>query len=231
MRTLDDAVAFAAWARAAGERPRQLTAPPGDERPVEIPWCLARYRGEPSVLDVGYAFAEPAHQAALTRLGAARLVGVDLAAADVPGLEPVEADVRELPFAARVRRRLRTRRSSTSAATTSATGSTSGGGGSSGARELGGSVAAAPDRPDGRARASSAGSSSTTVRLARIFERRRARALRGRGLRARRRRLALDGRAGGVVRYGERGPGASAVLCAELHRRTCAQRAGAAPSR
>lgn len=98
VRTLDDAVAFAAWARGAGERPRELTAPPGDERPVEIPWCLARYRGEPGVLDVGYAFAEPRYQAALVSLGAERLVGVDLARADVPGLEPVEADVRALPF-------------------------------------------------------------------------------------------------------------------------------------
>src|SRR5947207_8648787 len=40
---LDDAIAFAAWARTAGERPRELTAPPqSDERPVEIDWCLAR---------------------------------------------------------------------------------------------------------------------------------------------------------------------------------------------
>jgi len=97
VRALDDAIAFAAWARAAGERPRELRAPPGDERPIEIPWCLSRYRGEP-LLDVGYAFAEPAYLAALLRLGAPELVGVDLAAADVPGLRGVEADVRSLPF-------------------------------------------------------------------------------------------------------------------------------------
>jgi hypothetical protein len=97
VRTLDDVIAFAAWARTAGERPRELTAPPGDERPIEIPWCLSRYRGEP-LLDVGYAFAEPAYLAALLSLGAPELVGVDLAEADVPGLRSVVADVRSLPF-------------------------------------------------------------------------------------------------------------------------------------
>jgi hypothetical protein len=98
VRALDDAIAFAAWARAACERPRELRAPPGDERPIEIPWCLARYRGEPRLLDVGYAFAEPAYLAALTRLGAAELTGVDLAEAEVPGLRAVVADARALPF-------------------------------------------------------------------------------------------------------------------------------------
>jgi len=97
VQALDDAVALAAWARAAGERPRELRAPPGDERPIEIPWCLSRYRGEP-LLDVGYAFAEPAYLAALVGLDAPKLVGVDLAEADVPGLRGVVADVRSLPF-------------------------------------------------------------------------------------------------------------------------------------
>ena len=47
VRRLDDAVAWAAAQRAAGERPRNMTAPPGtDERPIEIPWCLSRYAGE-----------------------------------------------------------------------------------------------------------------------------------------------------------------------------------------
>jgi len=100
VRLLDDAVAFAAWARSAGERPRELRGPGGsDERPVEIPWCLARYSGEPRVLDVGYAFAEPVYLAGLVGLGAAELVGVDLAEAEVPGLRGVVADVRSLPFA------------------------------------------------------------------------------------------------------------------------------------
>ena len=50
------------------------------------------------MLDIGYAFAEPAYLAGLVALGAAELVGVDLAQADVPGLRPVVADVRKLPF-------------------------------------------------------------------------------------------------------------------------------------
>ena len=80
-------------------RPRELNAPAGsDERAIEIPWSLARYRGEPRVLDVGYAFAEPAYLAGLTGLGATELVGVDLARAEVPGLRSVVADIRELPF-------------------------------------------------------------------------------------------------------------------------------------
>src|SRR5207302_7550418 len=61
-------------------------------------WCLARYDGEARVLDVGYAFAEPAYLAGLVALGAPGLTGVDLAEADVPGLRPVIADVRSLPL-------------------------------------------------------------------------------------------------------------------------------------
>ena len=99
VQLLDDAVAFAAWARSAGERPRELRVPPAsDERVVEIPWALARLRGEPRVLDVGYAFAEPAYLAALVRAAPGGLVGVDLAEAEVPGLTGVVADVRALPF-------------------------------------------------------------------------------------------------------------------------------------
>ena len=100
VRVLDDAVAWATAQRAAGERPRNLRAPAGtDERPIEIPWCLARAGGASRVLDAGYAFAEPAYLAGLVGLGAKRLVGVDLAAAEVPRLESVTADLRELPFA------------------------------------------------------------------------------------------------------------------------------------
>jgi SAM-dependent methyltransferase len=99
VRLLDDAVAWAAAQRRAGERPRELSAPPGtDERPIEIPWCLSRYGGEPKLLDIGYAFAEPAYLAGLVALGASDLVGVDLVAAEVPGLTSVVADLRELPF-------------------------------------------------------------------------------------------------------------------------------------
>jgi SAM-dependent methyltransferase len=99
---LDDALAFAAGARLRDERPRKIPGPPGtDERVIEIPWCLARYRGEARVLDVGYAFAEPPYLAGLVALGAAELVGVDLAQAEVPGLRSTLADVRELPFGER----------------------------------------------------------------------------------------------------------------------------------
>src|SRR5207253_2498683 len=102
----DDALAFAAGERARPRdgggpwRPRLLHAPAAaDERALEIPWALARYDGERRVLDVGYAFAEPAYLAGLTALGAAELTGVDLAEAEVPGLDSVVADVRDLPFA------------------------------------------------------------------------------------------------------------------------------------
>lgn len=99
-RTLDDAVAFARWARGANERPRGLRAPAShDERAIEIPWALARYRGEAAVLDVGYAFAEPAWLAALTGAAPGDVTGVDLAEREVPGIRGVRADVRELPFA------------------------------------------------------------------------------------------------------------------------------------
>jgi SAM-dependent methyltransferase len=99
VRALDDAIAFARWARAANERPRALEAPVEvDERAIAIPWALSRYRGEADVLDLGHAFAAPAYVAALVDLGAARLVAADIVAADLPGLENVCADVRSLPF-------------------------------------------------------------------------------------------------------------------------------------
>ena len=98
VRELDDAVALGLGTRARGERIRWLQAPPGtDERVVEIPWVLSRLRLSGRVLEVGYAFAEPAYLAALLRAGV-ELVGADLATRDVEGIEAVEADVRELPF-------------------------------------------------------------------------------------------------------------------------------------
>jgi SAM-dependent methyltransferase len=105
---VDDAVA---WARSEREKPREVRGPArprnleaprwSDERVIEIPWCLARYNGEQRVLDVGYAFAEPAYLIGLAGLGADELTGVDLAeaAALIPPLRSVVADVRELPFA------------------------------------------------------------------------------------------------------------------------------------
>ena len=102
---LDDALAFAAAARAQPRdvqgpaRPRNLRAPASsDERAIEIPWCLARYYSETRVLDVGYAFAEPAYLAGLVALGAAELAGVDLATTEVPGLRSIDGDVRNLPI-------------------------------------------------------------------------------------------------------------------------------------
>jgi SAM-dependent methyltransferase len=98
VRQLDDVIAFARGARARAERPRHLQAPPGtDERLVEIPWVLSRLRSG-RVLEVGYAFAEPAYVAALVEAAPGELVGADLAQAEVPGFETVVADARELPF-------------------------------------------------------------------------------------------------------------------------------------
>ena len=100
VRQLDDAVAFARGARDRGERPRRLEGPPAtDERVVEIPWVLARLRSG-RVLEVGYAFAEPAYVAGLLEAAPRELVGLDLAQGAVPGMETVQGDVRELPFPA-----------------------------------------------------------------------------------------------------------------------------------
>jgi len=98
IRQLDDVVAFARGARQRAERPRHLQAPPGtDERLVEVPWVLSRLRTG-RVLEVGYAFAEPAYIAALVEADPGELVGADLATAVVPGFETVVADARSLPF-------------------------------------------------------------------------------------------------------------------------------------
>src|SRR5262249_28170425 len=96
---LDDGLARALAERLKQGRPRELLAPAwADERAIEIPWALARYAGERRVLDVGYAFAEPAYLEGLTALAAEELVGVDLAQKAVPGLRSVVADVRSLPL-------------------------------------------------------------------------------------------------------------------------------------
>src|SRR5919198_5968378 len=99
VRELDDAIALGLGARERGERLRWLQAPGGtDERVIELPWVLSRLRHEGRVLEVGYAFAEPPYLGALLRSGV-ELVGVDRATLDVEGMETVEADVRDLPFA------------------------------------------------------------------------------------------------------------------------------------
>ena len=98
IRLLDDGIAFARGARERGERPRWLQGPRDtDERVIEVPWVLARLSGR-RALEVGYAFAEPPYLAALLQAGFEELAGVDLAHADVPGLTGVQADVRDLPF-------------------------------------------------------------------------------------------------------------------------------------
>jgi SAM-dependent methyltransferase len=98
VRELDDGVALGLGSRERAEPIRWLQAPPGtDERVVEIPWVLSRLRPSGRVLEVGYAFAEAAYLAGLLRAGI-ELVGVDLAAREVEGMETVEADVRDLPF-------------------------------------------------------------------------------------------------------------------------------------
>lgn len=97
IRRLEDGVSWAAAQRRAGERPRGLEAAPGiDERPIEIPWCLSRVLPDDRVLDVGYAFAEPVYLDALGALG--DVTGVDLVVAEVPGVTSVQADLRDLPF-------------------------------------------------------------------------------------------------------------------------------------
>ena len=98
VQELDDAVALGLGARARGEPIRWLQEPPGtDERVVEVPWVLSRLRPSGRVLEVGYAFSEPPYLAGLLRSGI-ELVGVDLATRDVEGMDAVQADVRALPF-------------------------------------------------------------------------------------------------------------------------------------
>jgi hypothetical protein len=97
LRRLEDGIAWAAAHRRSGERPRELEAGAGiDERPIEIPWCLARVLPGERVLDVGYAFAEPAYLEGLGELG--DVTGVDLVLREVPGVTSVQADLRDLPF-------------------------------------------------------------------------------------------------------------------------------------
>ena len=100
VRAFEEALALAARARAGDVRPRDLTAPAwSDERLIEIPWVLARYRGEPRILDVGYANASRAYLDALVAAAPDEVVGVDPAHAAVGGVRGVQGDLRALPFA------------------------------------------------------------------------------------------------------------------------------------
>jgi SAM-dependent methyltransferase len=96
LRRLDDGIANAL----AGAAPaRYLEAPADlDERSIEIPWALSRLGDAGRVLDVGTANAEPAYVAALVAAAPPEFVAADLVEAEVPGLTTVVADVRDLPF-------------------------------------------------------------------------------------------------------------------------------------
>lgn len=91
--------------RTAGKQPWRGYAHPKrsigmTERVVEVPWALTRYQGEQNVLDIGTAFASRVWVRNLRFLGAAHLVGVDLADRKVAGIDMVRGDVRDLPFPA-----------------------------------------------------------------------------------------------------------------------------------
>jgi SAM-dependent methyltransferase len=101
LRSIEDGIAKVRRALASGEPARDLTAPPGvDERAIEIPWVLSRYRGEARVLDLGSANAEPLYLEALREL-APGVVGLDLVPAAIAGLDLRVGDLRDLPFPSR----------------------------------------------------------------------------------------------------------------------------------
>jgi SAM-dependent methyltransferase len=98
VRALEDGIALARRERAAGARPHGLSGPLAtDERVIELPWVLARLRGQERVLDLGSANAEPAYLEALAE-AAPQAVGLDLAEADAEDLPIVAGDLRRLPF-------------------------------------------------------------------------------------------------------------------------------------
>jgi len=72
------------------------------ERSVEIPWVLRSYRGEHSVVEVGYAFAEFRYLEVLRSLNVPNLVlldvNEDVERARAAGGAAVVADVRAAPF-------------------------------------------------------------------------------------------------------------------------------------
>ena len=70
-----------------------------DERVIEIPWTLSRYRGEKRVLDVGTAWSLPIYKRNLAARGIRELHGVDITVKAVDGVTMTRADVRNLPYA------------------------------------------------------------------------------------------------------------------------------------
>ena len=100
VRQLDDAVALGLAARARGERLRWLSGPPAtDERVVEIPWVLSRLHSGSRARGRVRQRRERLPRGA--RAGAARAArrGRSRRAGRSPGIESVTADVRSLPFA------------------------------------------------------------------------------------------------------------------------------------
>jgi glycosyltransferase involved in cell wall biosynthesis/SAM-dependent methyltransferase len=79
-------------------RPGDTLGPDTTERVVEVPWVLSRWRGEPRVLDAGYAFASDTYLTALLALPIQCLHGVDAAARPVRGMLRSRGDLRALPY-------------------------------------------------------------------------------------------------------------------------------------
>lgn len=99
IRLVDDTLAFARWARANGERPREIDAPVAmPEWAVGATWALARTPEGSDVLDIGTAFADEAFIAALQELTTRSLTLVDAAGSEVGDSVVNRADVRSLPF-------------------------------------------------------------------------------------------------------------------------------------
>jgi SAM-dependent methyltransferase len=94
LRELEDSISRSRHGPMRGLRASART----DERQIEIPWVLSRVGRARRVLDVGYAYAREPYLEALVALAVDELVGVDLAERDVPGMRSVVADLRALPF-------------------------------------------------------------------------------------------------------------------------------------
>jgi hypothetical protein len=72
--------------------------PETTERVVEMPWVLSRYRGEPRILDIGYAHALDVYLVGLLSLPAREVHGIDLVESPIPSIRRVRGDVRRTPY-------------------------------------------------------------------------------------------------------------------------------------
>jgi hypothetical protein len=86
IRALEESIA----AGLTGKRLRDLELLP------EIPWCLSRVPEGERVLDIGYALAPREYLDRLGELG--DVTGAGLLVKEAPGVESVQADLRDLPF-------------------------------------------------------------------------------------------------------------------------------------